>query len=51
VNLIETESLEKRYGAKVTALADLTVVIEPGIVGLVGANGAGKRPGGGDEGA
>jgi ABC-2 type transport system ATP-binding protein len=42
MNLIETESLEKRYGAKVTALADLTVVIEPGIVGLVGANGAGK---------
>jgi ABC-2 type transport system ATP-binding protein len=42
VNLIETESLEKRYGDKVTALADLTVTIEPGIVGLVGANGAGK---------
>jgi ABC-2 type transport system ATP-binding protein len=42
VNLIETESLEKRYGGTVTALADLTVTIEPGIVGLVGANGAGK---------
>jgi ABC-2 type transport system ATP-binding protein len=42
VNLIETESLEKRYGGTVTALADLTVGIEPGIVGLVGANGAGK---------
>jgi ABC-2 type transport system ATP-binding protein len=42
VNLIETESLEKRYGGTVTALADLTVSIEPGIVGLVGANGAGK---------
>ncbi|TCO49801.1 ABC transporter ATP-binding protein [Actinocrispum wychmicini] len=42
MNLIETESLEKRYGGKVTALADLTVTIEPGIVGLVGANGAGK---------
>ncbi len=42
VNLIETESLEKRYGAKVTALSELTVTIEPGIVGLVGANGAGK---------
>jgi ABC-2 type transport system ATP-binding protein len=45
VNLIETESLEKRYGGgtgSVTALADLTVTIEPGVVGLVGANGAGK---------
>ncbi|MEV4312127.1 ABC transporter ATP-binding protein [Actinocrispum sp. NPDC049592] len=42
MNLIETESLEKRYGGRVTALADLTVTIEPGIVGLVGANGAGK---------
>ncbi|MET0236175.1 MAG: ABC transporter ATP-binding protein [Kibdelosporangium sp.] len=42
MNLIETESLEKRYGGTVTALADLTVNIEPGIVGLVGANGAGK---------
>ncbi|MBP2330264.1 ABC-2 type transport system ATP-binding protein [Kibdelosporangium banguiense] len=42
MNLIETESLEKRYGGTVTALADLTVDIEPGIVGLVGANGAGK---------
>ncbi|OLF06203.1 ABC transporter [Actinophytocola xinjiangensis] len=40
--LIETESLEKRYDNQVTALADLTVAIEPGIVGLVGVNGAGK---------
>ncbi|MQA10132.1 MAG: ATP-binding cassette domain-containing protein, partial [Pseudonocardiaceae bacterium] len=40
--LIESESLEKTYGAKVTALAGLTVRIEAGIVGLVGANGAGK---------
>jgi ABC-2 type transport system ATP-binding protein len=42
VILIETESLEKRYGDNVLAVADLTVTIEPGIVGLVGANGAGK---------
>ena len=41
VILIETESLQKRYG-EVTAIADLSVAIEPGIVGLVGANGAGK---------
>lgn len=40
--LIETNALEKRYDSKVTALADLTVTIEPGIVGLVGVNGAGK---------
>ncbi|MCT2588107.1 ABC transporter ATP-binding protein [Actinophytocola gossypii] len=40
--LIETDSLEKRYDDKVTALADLSVAIEPGIVGLVGVNGAGK---------
>ncbi len=40
--LIETTSLEKRYGPDVRAVADLTVAIEPGIVGLVGANGAGK---------
>jgi ABC-2 type transport system ATP-binding protein len=41
VPLIETVGLTKRYGA-ITALDALTVVIEPGIVGLVGANGAGK---------
>lgn len=39
--LIETRSLTKTY-PRVTALADLTVEIEPGIIGLVGANGAGK---------
>ena len=42
VPLIETTALEKRYDNKVTALADLTVAIEPGVVGLVGVNGAGK---------
>ena len=31
-----------RYDNAVTALADLTVSIEPGVVGLVGVNGAGK---------
>jgi ABC-2 type transport system ATP-binding protein len=34
--------LTKTYGGRVTALADLTVAVEPGIIGLVGANGAGK---------
>jgi len=42
VVLIETNALEKRYDNTVTALADLTVTVEPGIVGLVGVNGAGK---------
>ncbi|KOX20133.1 ABC transporter [Saccharothrix sp. NRRL B-16348] len=31
-----------RYGGEVTALADLTLEIEAGVVGLVGVNGAGK---------
>ncbi|MGA8115007.1 MAG: ABC transporter ATP-binding protein [Actinocatenispora sp.] len=40
--IITTQGLTKRYTERVTALADLTVEIEPGITGLVGANGAGK---------
>jgi ABC-2 type transport system ATP-binding protein len=39
--LVSTQSLTKRYPG-VTALDDLTVDIEPGVVGLVGSNGAGK---------
>ena len=39
--VIETDSLSRRYGA-VVALDGLTVRIEAGITGLVGANGAGK---------
>jgi ABC-2 type transport system ATP-binding protein len=42
VTLIATEALTKTYGGRVTALADLTVAVEPGVIGLVGANGAGK---------
>ncbi|WP_305789748.1 ABC transporter ATP-binding protein [Symbioplanes lichenis] len=42
MSLIETQGLTKTYGGRVTALHDLTVTVEPGIVGLVGANGAGK---------
>ncbi|GAB1689442.1 ABC transporter ATP-binding protein [Krasilnikovia sp. M28-CT-15] len=41
VSLIATQGLTKTYGP-VTALADLTVAVEPGVIGLVGANGAGK---------
>ena len=42
MSLIATEALTKTYGGRVTALDDLTVAVEPGIIGLVGANGAGK---------
>jgi ABC-2 type transport system ATP-binding protein len=42
VPLIATQSLTKKYNARVTALDDLTVMVEPGVIGLVGANGAGK---------
>jgi ABC-2 type transport system ATP-binding protein len=40
-SLITARTLTRRYGA-VTALDALTVQVEPGITGLVGANGAGK---------
>jgi len=41
VAVIAVDSLTKRYPG-VTALDDLTLEIEPGIIGLVGSNGAGK---------
>ncbi|HEX9634911.1 MAG TPA: ABC transporter ATP-binding protein [Candidatus Limnocylindria bacterium] len=40
--LVAAQALTKRYGPHVTALDDLTLEVEPGIIGLVGANGAGK---------
>jgi ABC-2 type transport system ATP-binding protein len=40
--LITTDALTKRYPGGVTALDDLDLVLEPAIIGLVGANGAGK---------
>src|SRR5664279_3737751 len=39
--LISTRALTKRYPG-VTALDGLTLELEPGVIGLVGANGAGK---------
>jgi ABC-2 type transport system ATP-binding protein len=42
VAVIATRGLTKRYGGGVTALSDLTLSVEPGVIGLVGANGAGK---------
>ncbi len=38
--LIATDALTKRFGS-VTALDEITVDVQPGVVGLVGANGAG----------
>jgi len=40
--IIAARSLTMVYPGEVRALSDLTVDVEPGIVGLVGANGAGK---------
>jgi ABC-2 type transport system ATP-binding protein len=42
VTIIATQALTKTYGGGVTALADLNVEVEAGVIGLVGANGAGK---------
>ena len=42
MSLIATEGLTKRYPGGVTALDGLTLELQPGIIGLVGANGAGK---------
>jgi ABC-2 type transport system ATP-binding protein len=42
VTIIVTDRLTKTYGGGVTALADLTVAVDAGVIGLVGANGAGK---------
>lgn len=42
VTIIATQGLTKTYGGGVTALSDLTVDVEAGVIGLVGANGAGK---------
>jgi ABC-2 type transport system ATP-binding protein len=40
--VIEAAGLTKRYQGSVNALDQLTVVVAPGVTGLVGANGAGK---------
>jgi ABC-2 type transport system ATP-binding protein len=40
--LVAAHALTKRYGSNVVALDALTLEVEPGIIGLVGANGAGK---------
>ena len=42
MSMIVTAGLTKRFGARVTALDDLSVEFPPGVTGLVGANGAGK---------
>jgi ABC-2 type transport system ATP-binding protein len=40
--LIDVRDLSKRYGRQVLALDSLTLTIDGGVTGLVGANGAGK---------
>jgi ABC-2 type transport system ATP-binding protein len=42
MSMIVTDALTKRFGARVTALTDLSVEFPSGVTGLVGANGAGK---------
>jgi ABC-2 type transport system ATP-binding protein len=42
MTLLSTTQLTKRYPGGVTALDGLTLSVEPGVIGLVGANGAGK---------
>ena len=42
MSLISTRALTKRYPGGVTALDGLSVEIGEGVIGLVGANGAGK---------
>ncbi len=42
MTIIATQSLTKTYGGGVTALSELTVDVDSGVIGLVGANGAGK---------
>jgi ABC-2 type transport system ATP-binding protein len=43
MGVIQTQSLTKRYGAsQVAALDGLTIDVDAGVTGLVGANGAGK---------
>jgi ABC-2 type transport system ATP-binding protein len=40
--LVQTATLTKTYGGSVQALDSLDLSLEPGVIGLVGANGAGK---------
>jgi len=42
VPLLRADNLTKRYPGGVLALDDFTLALEPGLIGLVGANGAGK---------
>src|SRR2546425_4487266 len=42
MSLIAARGLTHRYSGNITALDALTLDVEPGIIGLVGANGAGK---------
>ncbi len=40
--MLELRSVVKRFGANVTAVADVSLTLQRGVVGLIGHNGAGK---------
>jgi ABC-2 type transport system ATP-binding protein len=40
--MLELQNVTKRFGREVTAVSDLSLRLEPGVVGLIGHNGAGK---------
>jgi ABC-type multidrug transport system ATPase subunit len=40
--MLELQDVTKSFGKQVTAVADLSLRLEPGVVGLIGHNGAGK---------
>jgi ABC-2 type transport system ATP-binding protein len=40
--MLELQDVTKTFGKQVTAVADLSLRLEPGVVGLIGHNGAGK---------
>jgi ABC-type multidrug transport system ATPase subunit len=40
--MLELQDVTKTFGKQVTAVANLSLRLEPGVVGLIGHNGAGK---------
>jgi ABC-type multidrug transport system ATPase subunit len=40
--MLELHNVTKTFGKHVTAVADISLLLEPGVVGLIGHNGAGK---------
>jgi len=40
--MLELQDVTKTFGKQVTAVAGVSLRLEPGVVGLIGHNGAGK---------